>query len=56
MRTICTLPLTRAALDDHHLADRDEAHELGRCTRVYASQNPAPVRAATPRAQEITAR
>ncbi|MEU5091111.1 hypothetical protein [Streptomyces sp. NPDC021356] len=58
MRNRCTLPLTRAALDAHRLADRDEAHELGRCTQVYASQNPPkpPVRAAAPRAQEITAR
>ncbi|MFE9406873.1 hypothetical protein ACFYNY_34760 [Streptomyces sp. NPDC006530] len=58
MRNRCTLPLTRAALDAHRLADRDEAHELGRCTQVYASQNPPkpPVRAAAPRAQEITTR
>lgn len=56
MRTNCTLPLTRAALAAHGLADRSQAHELGRCTRVYASQNPAPVRAAAPRAQENTAR
>jgi hypothetical protein len=42
MRTGCTLPLTRAALAAHR----------------YASQNlpRIPVRAAAPRAQEITAR
>ncbi|MFH8642022.1 hypothetical protein [Streptomyces goshikiensis] len=58
MRGPCTLPLTPEALKAHRLADRDEAHERGRCTQVYASQSPpkSPVRAAAPRAQEITAR
>ncbi|MEU9480789.1 hypothetical protein [Streptomyces sp. NPDC048191] len=58
MRARCTLPLTRAALDAHRLADRDEAHELGKCAQVLASQNPppTPVRAVAPRAQEITTR
>ncbi|MFJ8388633.1 hypothetical protein ACIQ9Q_29730 [Streptomyces sp. NPDC094438] len=50
------LPLTRAALAAHRLSDRDQAHEQGRCTQVYASQNPPPVRAVTPRAQETSAR
>ncbi|RPK32639.1 hypothetical protein EES39_38220 [Streptomyces sp. ADI92-24] len=49
-------PLTRVALAAHGLADRSQAHEQGRCAQVYASQNPAPVRAAAPRAQEIAAR
>jgi hypothetical protein len=58
VRARCTLPLTRAALDAHHLADRDEAHELGKCTQVLASQKPTgtPVRADAPRAQEIATR
>ncbi|MFC8223824.1 hypothetical protein ACFUTY_37355 [Streptomyces sp. NPDC057362] len=58
MRASCTLPLTRAALDAHHLADRDQAHEQGKCTQVLASQKPrrTPVRADAPRAQEIATR
>ncbi|MFE2529445.1 hypothetical protein ACFXEL_35060 [Streptomyces sp. NPDC059382] len=58
MRNRCTLPLTPDALKAHRLDSRDEAHEQGRCTQVYASQKPPkpPVRAAAPRAQEITTR
>lgn len=58
MRARCTLPLTRAALDAHHLADRDQAHELGKCTQVLAAQKQrrTPVRTDAPRAQEIATR
>ncbi|WP_309050041.1 hypothetical protein [Streptomyces sp.] len=54
MRYDCALPLTREALAAHQLESREQAHRLGRCTQVYASQNPPrpPVRVAAPRAQE----